>query len=647
MPNDAYWKPKLAGGQDERLFTLANDRSQGLYQIDRQTVAPLKYLGGAQVVGFEVVMGIDATELSDWKITVSARDRLGGGTARFRSGDLDLLFQPNRRGFEGTLTVDALMQKSKASVNQNLFELTVDFTARRASGSPIEGTENAKEPLHLLLQKVVILLPEMMGSSLWIEGSKAWPSAQIERLERLRCSDRGQPINSADKITFNWPSERQDPDDCERWLNSDLPKLKYKQGRKSDVVPYYRLQGYPYDWRLPLSEVVNRLFGAEDALDAKQQTEMLHADPEFEGQGRQEAAPPTIRTVLSHLLPESPFLTEKVALVGHGVGGLIVHAAMQRAEAADVIDRAFFVSTPFFGALTAYDAFLTGMWRLGEEDGFSLQQDSFEAIAPNLPLLYHFTPSHQFPYPAAKITQTDGTQQTIDRQTEDANAVIQSVQDLATAQGIDALIATTARWNRTLAEAADQFYRDRQQPSIGLSENQSLAFYGIAGPKSTIGQVLVDGRLDKAAGGNTSALSQPFQTEGDGIVPVESLQGAFPLEALYPIEGASHLSLIVNKTVWSAVSERLVDWVPVASLPPRPQPWVEESPAAITTFSLVDEAGKPLANEAYRAEFPDGSVQEGQLDQQGKGRLTVAGIAAGACIVSFPNIDENDWLVGR
>ncbi len=61
--------------------------------------------------------------------------------------------------------------------------------------------------------------------------------------------------------------------------------------------------------------------------------------------------------------------------------------------------------------------------------------------------------------------------------------------------------------------------------------------------------------------------------------------------------------------------------------------WVE--------IELLDQAGKPVAGEAYRIELPDGSIKEGNLDSQGQAR--VDGIDPGNCKITFPNIDKKSW----
>jgi type VI secretion system secreted protein VgrG len=58
-------------------------------------------------------------------------------------------------------------------------------------------------------------------------------------------------------------------------------------------------------------------------------------------------------------------------------------------------------------------------------------------------------------------------------------------------------------------------------------------------------------------------------------------------------------------------------------------------------IELLDQAGKPVPNEPYQIELPDGSTTEGNLDSQGQAR--VDGIDPGNCKISFPNIDKKSW----
>lgn len=58
-------------------------------------------------------------------------------------------------------------------------------------------------------------------------------------------------------------------------------------------------------------------------------------------------------------------------------------------------------------------------------------------------------------------------------------------------------------------------------------------------------------------------------------------------------------------------------------------------------IELVGEDGKPIPDEEYKVVLPDGSVKEGQLDQNGWAR--VESKPAGEGEVSFPKLDEAAW----
>jgi len=71
---------------------------------------------------------------------------------------------------------------------------------------------------------------------------------------------------------------------------------------------------------------------------------------------------------------------------------------------------------------------------------------------------------------------------------------------------------------------------------------------------------------------------------------------------------------------------------------PRPpdapkKTWVE--------IQLVDLEGAPVPNERYRVTLPDGSVKEGQLNEDGW--MRESNIDPGTCVVAFPDIHREEW----
>ena len=65
----------------------------------------------------------------------------------------------------------------------------------------------------------------------------------------------------------------------------------------------------------------------------------------------------------------------------------------------------------------------------------------------------------------------------------------------------------------------------------------------------------------------------------------------------------------------------------------KPKTWV--------AVRLIDQDGQAVTGEAYRLVLPDGSVQDGTLDDSGE--AFVNGIDPGECQVTFPNLDAKEW----
>jgi uncharacterized Zn-binding protein involved in type VI secretion len=72
-------------------------------------------------------------------------------------------------------------------------------------------------------------------------------------------------------------------------------------------------------------------------------------------------------------------------------------------------------------------------------------------------------------------------------------------------------------------------------------------------------------------------------------------------------------------------------------------PPVSSSPDKTHWISIVlkDQDGRPVPDEMYHIELPDGSAADGTLDAKGSAR--VGGIDPGNCKVTFPNLDKDLW----
>jgi len=67
--------------------------------------------------------------------------------------------------------------------------------------------------------------------------------------------------------------------------------------------------------------------------------------------------------------------------------------------------------------------------------------------------------------------------------------------------------------------------------------------------------------------------------------------------------------------------------------PAKKLSWIE--------IELIGEDKKPIPGEAYRITLPDNTIAEGTLDEKGFAR--VEGFEAGACKVTFPDLDQDAW----
>ena len=61
-------------------------------------------------------------------------------------------------------------------------------------------------------------------------------------------------------------------------------------------------------------------------------------------------------------------------------------------------------------------------------------------------------------------------------------------------------------------------------------------------------------------------------------------------------------------------------------------------------IELLDEDGKPVADEAYFVELPDGSTKSGRTDAKGFARID--GVDPGTAKVSFPDLDKKSYNPG-
>jgi hypothetical protein len=83
----------------------------------------------------------------------------------------------------------------------------------------------------------------------------------------------------------------------------------------------------------------------------------------------------------------------------------------------------------------------------------------------------------------------------------------------------------------------------------------------------------------------------------------------------------------------SAAPIKETEQEPVDAAPRRKKTWVE--------FAVVDMEGNPVSNKRYLVMLPDGSLQEGMLDQRGVVRFN--NIDPENSVFSLPELDKDAW----
>jgi len=113
-----------------------------------------------------------------------------------------------------------------------------------------------------------------------------------------------------------------------------------------------------------------------------------------------------------------------------------------------------------------------------------------------------------------------------------------------------------------------------------------------------------------------------------------SLQGTFQAAAAAGAAAASQASQQPKTTPLQ--DEEAAKEEKGAAQQPEEQHWIE--------IELLDDEGKPVADERYFVELPDGTSLSGRTD--GQGRARVEGVDPGTAKVSFPDLDKKAYEPG-
>lgn len=323
----------------------------------------------------------------------------------------------DRAASHDVITFDskALLDSLKSSVNTDALDATVSV---RDTPLSREVKADSKNVLHVYLQKLILFLPGVCGSSIYMtpptggDPVEVFPDLSLniageQAVNRLACKQDGTPMHRADLVDLFRSYGAGDASRIDvvpplsQLLRMKLDTtLVYDVERRDAVVSpkdhahlmvdgkgpirYYLVQPWPYDWRGRLENTVEQLFNGSGTK----------VDPPFRD-------PPSIQQILKAKQKDNPLLDDKVALAGHSTGGLVVRGALVHDGVRALVDRAFFIDVPFFGAPKSYYVYLKGDMGIP-----IIADDLMRKLSPNMPIVYYLAPN--LGYPDFVVRNKDG-----------------------------------------------------------------------------------------------------------------------------------------------------------------------------------------------------------------------------------------------
>lgn len=440
-----------------------------------------------------------------------------------------IAFNPERNRMEITFDGEEVLRQIPAGVNLNVLLATATIRTDPSENAAELVTKNV---LHIFRQKLVVFLPGVLGSVLWVkrngEDVEAYPrfskglvpeeipALGEQYLKLLDLGPDGKPTD-ASRVTkidlfrsFGVGSgaevgivpivsdlfSRLVPDslvyDVER-LDAVKEPPNHPRLFSNDVrVPYYLLQPWPYDWRLDLQTTLEILLGPNEGGKV---------DPPY-------SSPPSLKRIVNSKKEKNIYLDDKVAVVGHSTGGVILRGAVARGEAKDLVEKAFFIDVPLFGAPKAYFVYLTGAMGIP-----FLGDAQMQLLSPNMPIVYHLAPTRNYPDPVATA---DG--RTWYRRYTDARDIMRLMVDEARTKKLYPGPGLHAReWNRNLELDAEAYHlRSQGPPAMGWKNCVVFSSTKPAAEGKTIGRIFI-----------TNYGVDFDSVVGDGTVPLTSQLGDF------------------------------------------------------------------------------------------------------------------------
>lgn len=446
--------------------------------------------------------------------------------------------------------VDELLKETGTLINQNALEARV---AVRWEGMDLTTTQT-DNLVHILRQKLILFIPGVCGSRITVASHP-----EREAYPEWSWNSFSSNIDSVLTVPLNWLHTRRDGSPASHavqlslFKNAGLPGIKplavynidnrdevknppnhprlFRSGERN-ALEYYVVKAWPYDWRSKLEIALDLLMGRvkrspDDPVWPPYQT------------------PPPLTTIIEKAKEAYPFLDDRIAIASHSTGGLVTRAILHQPGIENLVDKAFFIDVPFWGAPKAYYVYLTGHM------GLPFIKDRFmRDLSPNLPIVYYLAPTERFPETVARVGYEDFRRFPNQRVSSFMNKLINDAKE----KGL--YPKDLAPWNEELERAANEFHRSIQgEPQIGYKN--SIVFWSDSKDNETPGIVTIVSR--------TNALPPLFEhqiifkpTVGDSTVPVVSQRADFTASSLVKIvPPTEHVPTPNTPFVWKRIIEIL------------------------------------------------------------------------------------------
>jgi len=556
------------------------------YHIDGVTeqVVPVKY--DRQNGSLRLVLDGDGTDLRKAVEYVTIKNRLKPIDPSFRatsvtyhSSLLAMRWDAARRVALISFDDQTVLHDLRMAVNQNILDAELSIRAMPRAKATVVRTVNVA---HLLLRKIIVFLPGVAGSTISMkindQEMEVYPRLSwgvtanvggVQYLKYLECDAKGNPriqpssVNLFESYGYGPGYQKDIVPGLSPLVREVIPgagaSLVYNVQHLQEIIApknhpklsvngrelyYYILIPWAYDWRGFLNLDVDTLLGAGAGARLK---------PPY-------PKPPSLFAIRDAIRQTEPFVDEKVILVGHSTGGVILRGALVRPQIADIADKAFFIDVPFFGAPKAYYVFLTGTMDIP-----FLSASQLRFIAPNLPILYFLAPTGRYPGPVVSVQGHDWN-----RAVSGAGAMMKLLIEAARARGVYPLAGSTSadlggialpEWNSQLEAAAAIYHGAIQNAAPAIGWQNCAIFVSLSSLDKTVGKLWVGLRRGAADS------ARPFydvlfeSVEGDGTVPMVSQIGDFanhPESKQFRIPGGPLHAVAPNQGfVWERIIENI------------------------------------------------------------------------------------------